>query len=272
MISATTPFNRVLIICMSFALMSVVIVLRYEFLLYIYSLFCYLSIWHFRFSTSFVIFSLSFSSCNSFSRHEINQINLVNASKHQSMQILHNLLSQLPSSSHTSNVTNHFNNQTSAHAGYSNAQLTRGLTNKANSNASVDTFIRNLPDEQFAMRFDNELRHRQFSSSAEINRYYRGPRCWCGRATCNHRPTTILLMFSAVAHFMGKYHVLSHAVVGVIFYLVLFYLIFTWSKPSQKQQCNSWPLYPFPNTWTECGVSNIVTLYRLNLFGRFNYY
>ncbi|XP_055303800.1 ubiquitin carboxyl-terminal hydrolase Usp2 isoform X2 [Sitodiplosis mosellana] len=164
--------------------------------------------------------------------HEINQNNLVNASKHQTKQIFHNFLSKLPlsSSSHYWNVTNHFSNQNSTHATHS---LNYELFN--NPNASVSTSMQNQHDKQFAINFNNELLHRHFNQTAAISNqnYYHGFQYYgltdsCARSTCKHRRASQLIdhISELIAHFMGNYHVISHVIIGIAFYVILFYFIY----------------------------------------------
>lgn len=180
----------------------------------------------------FLSFSLSLSSHAIFSRHDNNPINLVNSTQHQSKPNYTNFLLKLPfisSSSHTWNVINHFSNQTSTHAAHSNQQLNNELFNNS-ANAQMTTSNQNPRDEQFAIRFDNELRHRHSGSSTIINRnHYTGMQYSHSNKSCacDHRQTSIIYnTIELIIHFIDNYHAISYVLTGIIFYAILFYVFF----------------------------------------------
>lgn len=194
---------------------------------------CFVHLSFFRFSTICYSLSLFLSLHAIFFRHEINPNNLVNASKHQTMQIFNSFLSKLPlsSSSHSWNViTNHFNNQATTHATHS---INYELFSNANANVNISP-IQNQHDEQFAINFDNELRHRHFNQTAICNpNYYHAVPYYnltdsCARATCKHRRTALIIdhVSRLIAHFSGNYHVISYVIIGIAFYGILFYFIY----------------------------------------------
>lgn len=195
---------------------------------------------------SFLLFvisflSLSFSSCNLFSRHEISQNHLVNAPMLQSKQIFYSFLSKLPlsSSSHTWNLI-HFNNQMSTtHATHSQFNYEPfNNSNDANvSTSSSSSSIHNHQhDEQSTVRFGNELRQRHFNRIAQLmcnQNYSHGFQYYgltnsCAHAACKHHRASLAIdhVSKLIAHFMGNYHVISYAIIGIAFYVTLFYIIY----------------------------------------------
>lgn len=173
---------------------------------------CYCSLFFkilisFWFSICFLIVSISFFLMQFFFRHEINPIDLVNATNHQSKQIFSNFLFNLPlsSSSHSWNVTNHFSNQNSTHPEHSNIQLNYLFFNHTNVN------VTNLNGDQI-IHFKKEFRNRYFNQDAIINQNgYQG--------IINHA-----LQF--IAYFDTEYcHAVSYVIIGITFYILVFYLL-----------------------------------------------
>lgn len=134
------------------------------------------------------------------------------------MLFFNNFLFKLPlsSSSHSWNVTNHFSNQTTTHAAHSNTQLNYEFFNYSNA-------IQNPYDKHITINVDNELRYRHFRTGIP----YLILSDSCARATCKHRQMKMVgYAFDFIAHFIGKYHVISYVVIGITFYAILFYFIF----------------------------------------------
>lgn len=158
----------------------------------------------------------------------------------QSKQIFYSFLSKLPlsSSSHSWNLI-HFNNQNSTtHATHSQLNY-EPFNNSIDANVSTSSSLsiqNHQYDEKFTLRFDNELRHRHFNQIAELmsnQNYSHGFQYYgltnsCARATYkHHRASLVIDHFSElIAHFMGNYHVISYAIIGIAFYVTLFYFIY----------------------------------------------
>lgn len=168
----------------------------------------------------FLFYFLFFFHAIFFSRHEINPNNFnVNASMHQSKQNFHNFLFKLPlsSSNRNWNITNHFSNQCSAHAAHS---INYAFVD--NSNVSTSTRY-----QSFAINVDNELRSRHIDNPNQLIHSTNQSYDFCARATCQHRrPLLIDHVCKSIAHFMEDYHVISCVIIGITFYIVIFYFIY----------------------------------------------